>query len=92
MAWANFGPPDGNAGVDGVAWDLFARFWHEAAVHRSQNEVRFLGYSGREMLAARLSHLDPERTEPPQSTNQTRVAGECHCLGATSYLELAEDN
>jgi hypothetical protein len=27
-----------------------------------QNYVRFLGYSGREMLAVRLSHFDPDRT------------------------------
>jgi hypothetical protein len=32
--------------------------WHEAAVRRVQNYVRFLGYSGREMLAVRLSHFD----------------------------------
>ena len=36
--------------------------WHEAAVRRVQNYVRFLGYSGREMLAVRLSHFDPEPT------------------------------
>jgi hypothetical protein len=35
------------------------RFWHEAAVRRVQNYVRFLGYSGREMLVVRLSHFDP---------------------------------
>jgi hypothetical protein len=28
-----------------------------------KNYVRFLGYSGREMLALRLSHFDPERTK-----------------------------
>jgi len=38
------------------------RSWHEAAVRRVQNYVRFLGYSGREMLAVRLSHFDPIRT------------------------------
>jgi hypothetical protein len=27
-----------------------------------QNYVRFLGYNGREMLAVRLSHFDPEPT------------------------------
>src|SRR6266852_7619483 len=27
-----------------------------------QNYVRFLGYSGREMLAVSLSHFDPQRT------------------------------
>ena len=37
--------------------------WHEAAVRRVQNYVRFLGYSGREMLAVRLSHFDPDRTQ-----------------------------
>ena len=31
---------------------------HEAAVRRVQNYVRFLGYSGREMLAVRVSHFD----------------------------------
>ena len=35
---------------------------HEAAVRRVQNYVRFLRYSGREMLAVRLSHFDPNRT------------------------------
>jgi hypothetical protein len=33
---------------------------HEAAVRRVQNYVRFLGYSGREMLAVRLSHFEPD--------------------------------
>jgi hypothetical protein len=48
-----------------------------AAVHESgfgtklpfaalQNYVRFLGYSGREMLAVRLSHFDPTRTFSPR--------------------------
>jgi hypothetical protein len=34
----------------------------EAAVRRVQNYVRFLGYSGREMLAVRLSQFDPTAT------------------------------
>jgi hypothetical protein len=37
----------------------YVALWHEAAVRRGQNHVRFLGYSGRETLAARLSHFDP---------------------------------
>ena len=41
---------------------LHGRFWHEAAVRRVRNYVRFLGYSGREMLAVRLSHFDPTET------------------------------
>ena len=40
----------------------YDRLWHEAAVRRVRNYVRFLGYSGREMLAVRLSHFDPRRT------------------------------
>src|SRR4051794_12507478 len=36
--------------------------WHEAAVRRVQNYVRFLRYSSREMLAVRLSQFDPLQT------------------------------
>jgi hypothetical protein len=37
----------------------YDRLWHEAAVCRGQNHDRFLGYSGREMLAERLSQFGP---------------------------------
>jgi hypothetical protein len=43
--------------------------WH--VVRRGQNHVRFLGYSGREMLAVRLSHFDPRRT----SHGRTQTSG-----------------
>ncbi len=36
--------------------------WHEAAVRRVQNYVRFLRYSSREMLAVRLSYFGPKQT------------------------------
>jgi tripartite-type tricarboxylate transporter receptor subunit TctC len=36
--------------------------WHEAAVRRCKNHVRFLRYSGRERLAVRLSHFDQTGT------------------------------
>src|SRR6266567_8929204 len=34
------------------------------AVPTAPSNIRFLGYSGREMLAVRLSHFEPERTRP----------------------------
>jgi hypothetical protein len=38
------------------------RLWHSSAVPTAPSNVRFLGYSGREMLAVRLSHFDPTAT------------------------------
>jgi hypothetical protein len=49
------------------------RCWHEAAVRRGQNHVRFLRYSGREMLAVRLRtcHGRPGMAESDPSCVKT---------------------
>jgi hypothetical protein len=36
--------------------------WHFSAAPTAPSNVCFLGHSGREMLAVRLSHFDPEPT------------------------------
>jgi quercetin dioxygenase-like cupin family protein len=40
------------------------------------SNVRFLGYSGREMLAVRLSHFDPTRS----------LAGQICCAAQLSFF------
>jgi hypothetical protein len=59
----------GPAQSDPAARSWFAAFqdalaklgWREGAMRTAPSNVRFLGYSGREMLAVRLSHFDPKR-------------------------------
>ena len=58
-----------------LAAPRYVAVWHEAAVRRGQNHVRFLGYSGREMLAVRLSHFDPQVTRRVVENSEVASAG-----------------